>query len=291
VRGRSNTAPPDAIPFAGLDRLRRAARRTMLQRSALGLAAVALLLAAGLAARDLRLPASTLVPEGRSGVIALDLSRSINGSRQQEMARVLERFAVPGQRVGLVAFSDTAYELLPPGSPGTELQPLIDLLTPYRVRPNAKRLKLREMPWDVSFRAGTVISSGLEMAQRALRRHGESRGTVLLVSDLSALADDLPRVANQLVALRNARIDLRIAAVEPTASDRAVFERLAGKAAFVSPSSLGRGGLRGLAEVALEQPVPGGLVVAALALLAVLALNELWCGRLVGPRADPGEAT
>jgi hypothetical protein len=290
VDGRGNSAPPDAIPVAGLDRLRRAARRTMLQRSALGLAAVALLVAAGLTARNLQLPAATLVAEGRSGVIALDLSRSINGSRQEEMAGTLQRFAVPGQRVGLVAFSDTAYELLPPGSPGSELQRLIDLLTPYRVKPTAKKLRLPAMPWDVSFRAGTVISSGLEMAQRALRRHGESRGTILLVSDLSALADDLPRVANQLVALRNAKIDLRIAAVEPTETDRAMFERLAGKDAFVSPSSLGRGGLRGLAEVALEQPVPGGLVVAALALLAVLALNELWCGRLVGPHAEPREA-
>lgn len=284
---RRSPAPTDAIPFADLGGLRRAARRTTLQRSLLGLAALALLVAAVLMARDMHLPANTLVPEGRSGVIALDLSRSINGSRQEEMARVLRRFAVPDQRVGLVAFSDTAYELLPPGSPGTELRPLIELLTPYRVRPNAKKLRLREMPWDVSFRAGTVISSGLEMAQRALRRHGESGGTVLLVSDLSALADDLPRVANLLVALRKDGIDLRIAAIEPTDSDRAVFERLAGKSAFVSPRSLGRGGLRGLADDALDRPVPGGLVAAALALLAILAVNELWFGRLVGPKLEP----
>jgi hypothetical protein len=284
---RTSSPPPDAIPFPDLEGLRRTARRTTLQRSLLGLAAVGLLVAAGLTARNLHLPAGTLVSEGRSGVIALDLSRSINGSRQEEMARVLSRFAVPDQRVGLVAFSDTAYELLPPGSPGTELRPLIQLLTPYRVRPDAKKLRLREMPWDMSFRAGTVISTGLEMAERALRRHGESGGTVLLVSDLSTLADDLPRVANLLVALRKDNIELRIAAIQPTDSDRAVFERLAGKSAFVSPSSLGRGGLRGLADAALERPVPSGLVAVALALLAILALNELWFGRLVGPHPEP----
>jgi hypothetical protein len=202
------------------------------------------------------------------------------------MADVLRRFAVRDQRVGLVIFSDTAYELLPPGSPGTELRPLIDFLTPYRVKPGAKKLRLPETPWDASFRAGTVISSGLTMASRALRRHGERRGTVLLVSDLSTLADDLPRVANELIGLRREGIDLRIAALSPTVSDRATFERLAGRSAFVTSSSLGRGGLRSLAATAVEEPVPGGLVVAALALLAVLALNELWFGRLVGPRAE-----
>ena len=280
----------DAIPCSGLDRLSSAARRTTLQRWALGLAAVALLATAGLTARNLQLSADVLVPDGRSGVIALDLSRSITGSRQQEMADVLGAFAVRDQRVGLVVFSDTAYEMLPPGSPGTELRRLIDLLTPYRVRPKAKKLRLPEMPWDESFRAGTVISSGLVMARRALRRHGERRGTVLLASDLSALADDLPRVANEIIAFRREGIDLRIAALSPTDSDRATFERLAGRGAFVTPSSLGRGGVRSLAATALAEPVPAGLVVAALGLLAVLALNELWFGRLVAPRVESMEA-
>jgi len=287
---RSRPAPPDAIPVAGLDRLRIAARRTTLLRSVLGLTAVALLTAAVLTARSLQVPADRLVPSGRSGVIAIDLSRSVNGSRQAEMARVLQRFAVPGQRVGLVIFSDTAYELLPPGSPGSELRRLIHLLTPFRVKPRGKKLRLPETPWDVSFRSGTVISAGLAMARRAVLRHGQSRSTVLLVSDLSALADDLPRVANEIIALRRDRIELRIVAVSPTESDRATFERLVGKSAFVPPSSLGRGGLRGYVEAVIDEPVPGGLAGLALALLAVLALNELWCGRLLAPGVKTQEA-
>ncbi len=279
----------DAIPFTGLDRLRTAARRTMLQRSALGLAAVALLAVAALTARSLELPAHRLVPESRSGVIVLDLSRSINGSRMGEMADLLRRFAVPGQRVGLVVFSDMAYELLPPGSPGTELRPMIGFLTPFRLRPHAKKLRLPETPWDPHFRAGTRISVGLAAAHQALLRHGRGRGVVMLVSDLSGLPDDLPRVAEEIVALQNDRIPLRIVALRPSAGDRSVFERLAGESAFVPPSSLGRGGLRGVAEAALEQPVPGGLVGVTLVLLAVVALNEFWCGRLLGPRIEPRE--
>jgi von Willebrand factor type A domain len=279
---RSKRRTPDAIPVAGLDRLGVAARRTTLLRFGLALAAIALLAAAVLTARDLKLPADRLIPSGQSGVIALDLSRSVNGSRQAEAARVLERFTGPGQRVGLVVFSDTAYEFLPPGSPGTELERLIHLLTPQPVKPGAKKLKLPETPWDVSFRSGTVISEGLAMARRALVRHGQRKSTIVLVSDLSALAHDLPRVANEIIALRRRKIELRVVPVSPTAADRATFEVLVGSKAFVTPESLGRGGSRELAASVLDQPVPGGLVGIVLVLLGVLAVNELWCGRLLG---------
>jgi hypothetical protein len=272
--------PADAIPFAGIGRLRGAVRRTALLRGTLAATAIALLVAAAVTARHLRLPEESLVPEGRSGVIALDMSRSINGSRLDEMGHVLRRFAVPGQRVGLVIFSDTAYELLPPGSPGTELEPLIHLLTPYHIRLHSKKLRLPDTPWDVSFRAGTGISVGLAEAHQSILRHHAKPATVLLVSDLSALADDLPRVAHELVAMHSDHVALRIVALRPAPGDRAVFERLAGKSAFVSASSLGGGGLRGVAEAAIERPVPSGLVAFALALLVVLAVNELWCGRL-----------
>jgi len=287
-----STAPTDAVPFTGLERLGRAVRRTALQRRALALLAVALLAAALLVARGLGLPAEVLVPQGQSGIIALDLSRSMTGSRLDETAQLLKRFAVPGQRVGLVVFSDAGYELLPPGSPGTELQPLIALFTPYKRNPHKKKLYLHDTPWDTTFRAGTVVSTGLAAARRAAERHGTGPTTVLLVSDLGTLPDDLPRVADELVAMKRDGITLRIVAPQATEGDRAVFERLAGESAFVPPGSLGHGGLRSVAAATLEQPVPGTLVALALALLVVLALNELWCGRLLGVRVPTrGEAT
>ena len=286
----SSGIPPDGIPVMGVDRLRFAARRTLIQRSGLGLAAVALLIAAALTARHLQLPAQRLVPKGSSGVIALDLSRSINGSRLDEMGHVLRRFDVPGERVGLVVFSDTAYELLPPGSPGTELEPLIHLLTPYHVKPHSKKLRLPDTPWDVSFRAGTGISAGLAAAHHAVVLHHTRPATVLLVSDLSALADDLPRIAHELVSMRSDGITLRIVPLRPATGDRVVFERLAGKDAFVSASSLGHGGLRGVAEEAIERPIPSALVAIALALLLVLGVNELWCGRLVAGHVREGSS-
>jgi len=279
------TVPSDAVPFTGLDQLGQAVRRTALQRRVLALLAVTLLVAAVLVARGLGLPAEALVPQGQSGLIALDLSRSMTGSRLDETAQVLKRFAVPGQRVGLVVFSDAGYELLPPGSPGVELQPLISLFTPYQPNPRKKKLYLHDTPWDTTFRAGTVVSTGLAAARRAAERHGTGPTTILLVSDLSTLPDDLPHVADELVAMKRDGMTLRIVAPQASEGDRAVFERLAGESAFVPPSSLGHGGLRSLAATTIEQPVPRTLVVLSLALLAVLALNELWCGRLLRVRA------
>jgi hypothetical protein len=207
------------------------------------------------------------------------------------MRRALTRFAQPGQRIGLVMFSDTGYTLLPPGTPGTQLRPLLLFLRPFRQAPHSKKFSLPASPWDEVFRGGTRVSAGLTAAARAFSRHGRAHGAILLMSDLNTLPDDLPRVADAIVRLRAAGIALRIIPLHAAPADRALFERLAGKSAFVPTSSLGRGGLRGTVEAALRKPVPGGLVGAAIALLALLALNELWCGRLLGPRLEPREAS
>ena len=112
------------IPVADLEGLRAAIRRTTVQRAVLGVAAVCCLLAAALTA--LHLPTKTeVLSTQRSGLILLDMSRSINATKMTEVRTLLTHFATPTQRVGLVLFSDTAYELLPPGSPGTALKPIL----------------------------------------------------------------------------------------------------------------------------------------------------------------------
>ena len=68
-----------------------------------------------LAVRDADVRHAPLVPSGTTGVVVLDLSASVYeavfGSRLQKTAR-------QGERPGLVVFSDSAYEALPPGTPG-----------------------------------------------------------------------------------------------------------------------------------------------------------------------------
>ena len=126
-----------AFPSAETVPLRRVARRTTIIRFGLALALVAALALAFLAARESDVRHAPLVPSGTTGVIVLDLSASVYeaafGSTLQKMAR-------QGERAGLVVFSDSAYEVLPPGTPGRELLSFLRFFRPTRTRrPAASR--------------------------------------------------------------------------------------------------------------------------------------------------------
>jgi hypothetical protein len=274
-----------SIPSVDLGALTRARRRTTLLRAALALLLLALLALAVLAARELQAPAQSVIPQGRSGVIVLDLSRSIGSGPARNVRKALERLDSPEQRVGLVVFSDTAYELLPPGSPGNELKAIIRFFTPLRGRVTGQgEPVLPPSPWDESFRAGTQISVGLEAGWQALRREHIRDGALVLISDLATQPDDLRRLVPLLTQMRRKNVPLKILALNPSRMDRTLFARIVGTNAFVEePPRLGLGGaLRGV-EAALRKPLPWALMVASFALLFALALNELLCGRLVLP--------
>ena len=119
--------PERAFPSAETEPLRRVVRRTTIIRFGLALALVAALALAFLAARDSDVRHAPLVPSGTTGVVVLDLSASVYeaafGSTLQKMAR-------QGERAGLVVFSDSAYEVLPPGTPGRELLPFLRFFRP-----------------------------------------------------------------------------------------------------------------------------------------------------------------
>jgi hypothetical protein len=251
----------------------------------LALALLAFLALAVLAARELQAPAQSVIPQGRSGVIVLDLSRSIGFGPARNVRKALERLDSPEQRVGLVVFSDTAYELLPPGSPGNELKPIIRFFTPLRAPVGERREPvLPESPWDESFRAGTQISVGLQVGWRALRREHIRDGALVLISDLATQPDDLRNLVPLLTQMRRKHVPLKILALNPSHMDRTLFARIVGTNAFVEdPPRLGLGGALHGVESALEEPLPWALMAAALALLLALAANELLCGRLVLP--------
>jgi von Willebrand factor type A domain len=279
---RAPSSRPGGIPVSSVDALQSAIRRTSAQRTALTIAAVALLAAAIIQATSAK-AAPPGVSQGRSGVILLDLSRSISPARMAIIRNVLGHFAAPNDRVGLVAFSDTAYELLPPGTSGTELRPIIRFFTPVPKPTQTTKLVMPSTPWDITFRGGTRLSTGLDVARQALARQGLRGEPVLLVSDLSIFTEDLPNVTSELVDLHRDHIPFRIIALEPTPGNQALFERLAGQKAFLPVSSLGVRGAQISAPPAARSPLPAGLVASAVALLGLLAFNELWCGRLAVP--------
>src|SRR5262249_9853370 len=104
MAGRDSGRRRAGIPVADIEGLSAAIRRTTVQRIVLGVAAIMLLLGAALTA--LRLPTkSEVLANQHSGVIALDVSRSINATKMNEMRSLLVHFSAPDQRVGLVFFS------------------------------------------------------------------------------------------------------------------------------------------------------------------------------------------
>jgi len=236
------------------------ARRTRLVRIAFAGAAVALLLAAASSARNLETRERGLLPTGTVGVAVVDLSLSILDEDYNTVRRALSTLIAEDARIGLVVFSDAAYELLPPGTPASEMRPMLRLLVPPRLGPPVN-------PWTQTFRAGTRISSALELARAMLERDGVKKGSILLVSDLDTAPDDVPALARTVEALRGSEIELRVVALAPSSDAQLLFEGLLEKDRFAAPSDLVEtaGSSVATTRVPLALLVLGGLFFVALA--------------------------
>ena len=161
--------------------------------------------------------------------------------------------------------------------------PLLRYFAPERPRPGADPYPPN--PWSSDFSGGTQISSGLTLAHVVLKSAGEPKGQILLVSDLDTAPDDVPRVAQTFNTFRNQGVPFRIVPVAPRADNLSLFQSIAGKTAFTTPVHAAGGGL-GQTQGSSRGGIPWGLVAVALAVLALLAANEQWCGRLPLPRTQ-----
>ena len=276
------------IPLADAGALRAALRRARLVRLVLAGALLACVVATFASARTLDEGTGTLTPRGTNGVLVLDVSASISSTVYRQVGKVLSDAAKAEGSYGLVIFSDTAYEALPPGTPASALRGFARFFTPLRggqvgVRIREKRLGQYAFPvnpWANGFTAGTRISQGLTLAREMLRRDRVAKPAIVLVSDLATDQTDIAALANLLISFREQRLPLRIVGLSPTPSDEHFFVNLLGKRALErAPLPLAG------QAVASEQVSTGGgfprlLVAASVLLLGLLALNELWCGRL-----------
>src|SRR5215218_1961165 len=189
------------VPLAATAELAPVARRTLFLRLVFGVALVALVLAATETGRSDSAAARGLLPQGVGGMLVLDVSRSIKPAANRTIQNVLQQLIDARARIGLVAFSDIAYEMLPPGSPARELQPLLRYFDP--TAPKTGSDTFPSTPWSTNFSGGTQISSGLAVAHASLVRAGHPKGPILLVSDLDTAPDDVPRVALAFNQFRN----------------------------------------------------------------------------------------
>ncbi len=266
----------EATPLGDLTRLAAAASRTTLLRVALAVALAGTLAAAVLTARSAGSGRAAVLPQGAStAVVALDMSASISGATYERVATTLQGIVAANQAIGLVMFSDVAYELLPPNSPPGALLQFLRFFKPVRVVGGTP--VFGQSPWD-QFSGGTRVSRGLVAAQDALRRAHVQHGSILLVSDLDDSSSDAEPLVAEALALRHAHIPVRIVPLFAAPDNVRTFAALFGDNAFVQPQAFThRAGHR-------AQPIaaaaPWGLLALGLALVLLLAGNERLNARL-----------
>src|SRR4051812_37939227 len=113
----------NAIELADFPAFARAALRSRRLRLAAGVLALVLVAVAVVTAPRRSAPASALLPRGATGIVVVDVSASISWDTYARIAATLERLRRGGGSAGLIFFSDTAYQALPPRTPVVELGP------------------------------------------------------------------------------------------------------------------------------------------------------------------------
>jgi hypothetical protein len=265
-----------ATLLGDLPGLRPRADRTTVVRVALALALAATLAGAILLARSAGSGRPALLPEGhRTGVVVADMSGSVSGGGFKAVDAVLRGLAAANQAMGLVMFSDTAYELLPPNSPTSALVAFERFFNPQPGNDEAPAFG--STPWD-QFTAGTRISKGLSMGREALQRAGIPHGTILLVSDLADSSTDQGSLVAEASALKKAHVPVLIFPAHASPGNMAVFAALFGKNSFVPPSAYRTTAAEKIQPITSSWPM--ALIFVGAILVGLLAANELFNTRL-----------
>ncbi len=269
-----------AVPLADAGQFAAQAGRTTASRLILAAAIAALGVAAFLLARDLGHHRSAAPQASGGGVLVLDLSTSVGPATYSKIRRTFRQLTARRERLGLVIFSDTAYEVIPPGIAPVELEPIARFFKPHPVplvpTPFPPRLienpRFYDNPWTSSYHGGTQISKGLILAERMLRRDGIEHGRVILVSDLNESALDQDQLTKTLLEFGQRRQKLDVVDLSIGSSDRRFYSQLTGRPVNLSPTSP--------SKPSPAERSPYWLAAAAFALALLLAGNEYWCRRL-----------
>jgi hypothetical protein len=261
-----------SVPLADASSLDGAARRTRLVRLALATVLVASAVAAFLAAPAT--PGRRFLPADATGIVVLDVSSSVKPETYYRIEQTLATIAASQSRLGLVLFSDTAYEAFPPGTPARELKALLRFFAPAAASTAANDQSTRS-PWDQWFSGGTKISNGLFLAAQLLQQQHVKKSSVILISDLADDPIDIARLTDAVLLLEQRAVPLEIVALAPTAANADFFQRLLGTDAIFREATLPTDAqARGQLEVTGTFGI--GLAVFAALVIALLTLNEWW---------------
>jgi hypothetical protein len=260
------SAVADRIPLADFGRLGRAAARTRRARLALSTLLLVLGVATFVAALRPRATTIAFLPRGSNGIVVMDVSASISSDTYARIAATVRRLGDSRGRYGLVLFSDTAYQALPPGTAAKELRAFQRFFTLPPAQGPGLQSQPPPSPWAEHFSAGTRISVGLQLALDVIRTERPTHPAVLLVSDLDDDAGDLESLTSVALAYRRLGIPIHVVGLNPAPEDQQYVERL-----LASPGDLVQAALPGQGNSMTRAPFPTLLVVASVALVIVLA--------------------
>jgi len=263
-----------AIPLADAPSLRAPARTTLAVRALLAAAALGAAVAFLLISRHPHTRTVLSLPSGANTILVLDVSASISSDTFSRIGGTLEAISRSRSRIGLVVFSDTAYEALPPDVPASDLGPLVRYFTLPPQRKPGFAPAFPTNPWTSTFTAGTKISAGLQLAH-TLALAQRRRPAVVLVSDLDDDPNDLASLAAVTAAYRRDRIPLRVIGLNPSPNDVTLFQHLLGPTASIAQAPT-------LDQVPPHDVTlfPWALVGLAVAAALALGLREAWSPRL-----------
>jgi hypothetical protein len=263
------------VPYTGAQTLARAAARTTVVRVALALVLVALVVLTALAARHPQVNKRPLLPPNSGGIVVLDLSASISPDTYSRIGQELQNLVDAGGRYGLVVFSSTAYEALPPGTPASALQPLIRFFTlPKQVAPGEQPSYILN-PWTKSFTSGTQISRGLDLARQIERDSHVKKPAVVLISDLADDNNDSSRLNDVLTAYKHDGVKLYVVPLNAAENDLRRFDAVAVKKLSTPGAAAGAP-----AAAPARSSFPTWLVLLTAVVAALLGLNEMRSARL-----------
>jgi hypothetical protein len=255
-----------AIELADYPALARAARRTRWLRLLAAGLALGLAVIAFLAAPSGSSPSAVLLPRGANGIVVVDVSASISWDTYARIASTLDRLRRGGGTAGLIFFSDTAYQALPPRTPVAELGPFERF---FQVTPPAQpgfQPQPPRSPWTDQFSAGTRISTGLSLALNVLQQDQLRKPVVLLVSDLDDDAGDLESLTSVALAYRHVGVPIRVVGLNPSPDDARFMQRLLPQGGGIVSATLP--GERGAST---HTGLPVALILVAVALAVALA--------------------
>jgi hypothetical protein len=263
-----------AIPLADAPALRTGARATRAVRAALAVLAVGATIAFLVTSRHPHTRTIVALPHAATTVVVLDVSASISTDTYARIGGTLAAISHASGRIGLVVFSDIAYEALPPGVPASDLAPFVRYFTlPKQTQPGFAP-SFPPNPWTTTFTAGTRISAGMQLAH-AIAVAQPRRPTVVLVSDLDDDPNDVAPLATVMAAFARDHVPVRIVGLNASPQNVTLFQHLLGPSVPIQQAPT-------LDQVPPHDVTtfPFALLALAIVAAAALALLEAWAPRL-----------